>query len=65
MHQQGFDTRATTAALRAFDRRGWLVRGGGTVEISEEGFNTKPEIAKPAPISKRKHTRLPRGLFGG
>lgn len=63
MHQRGFAARAVGEALKAFDRRGWLIQSDRIIEISEEAINARPAARKKAPPSKRKHTFLPRGLF--
>lgn len=65
MHQQGFAARAVVEALRAFERRGWLIQSGSTIEISADASAGRPVAKKQALRSTRKHTRLPRGLFGG
>lgn len=63
MHARGFDGRAVAQALKAFERRGWLVQAAPFVEISEEAFASKPVLMKKPPPSKRRHTFLPRGMF--
>jgi hypothetical protein len=65
MHQRGFDGRATNEALRAFERRGWLIKTGGVIALAEEAFAASPATLKRTTSPSRKHTRLPRGLFTG
>ena len=63
--QSGFGARAMSDALKAFERRGWLVRWDSVIEISAEGFCARPVVAKKTPPSRKRHTRLPSGLFPG
>lgn len=64
MQARDFDGRVVGHALKAFERRGWLIRSAASIEISEDAFASKSAESKKAPRAKRKHTALPRGLFG-
>jgi hypothetical protein len=63
MLQRGFGSRLAVEALRAFERRGWLVRADSVIKITEEGFGARPVVTRKTPLPRRRHARLPRGLF--
>lgn len=65
MHQRGFNGRGMLDALRAFERRGWLLRSDSVVEISKDAFDSEPVTARrKSAAPRRQRTRMPRGLFG-
>lgn len=63
MHQRGFSSRGVTDALRAFERRNWLVQVGRTVEISESAIEARSFVKKRARPKAVRQPRLPVGLF--
>ena len=64
MHARGFGARPFHDALKAFERRRWLIQTLGVVEITEEAFSAKPVLKKKLNlVSRRRHTQLPRGFF--
>jgi hypothetical protein len=63
MYERGFNSRAVRDALKAFERRSWLVQAGSKIEITEAAFVPAPAGPKKMPRARRSSTRLPRGLF--
>jgi len=63
MHQRGFDSRACGQALKAFERRNWLLQSGSTIEVSEAAIAAAP-VAQKKSIVSRRYRHMPRGLFG-
>jgi hypothetical protein len=63
MHQRGFDARACGQALKAFERRNWLVQSGSTVEVTEAAMAANPVVKKKTVVYRRPRG-MPRGFFG-
>lgn len=61
MHQRGFDSRAVIDALNALERRGWLLRKTGTIEVSQAALEAKAIVRKKA--AQKTRSRMPRDIF--
>jgi hypothetical protein len=65
MHQRGYGSRPVDEALKAFERRGWLLAVGSTIVLSDAAlqFRSEKQPKRMQPAPKRTLTRMPRGLF--
>jgi hypothetical protein len=58
MHQGGCNSRDVVEALRALQRRGWLLSEKPDVVLSEAALSTRPPKRKPATTKARRIPNL-------